>query len=117
MFLEIPKDCYTLEEKMMVFLAVKEREGEIIAISVIAKDTHISAGKVKFIMILLLHWGYLEKVCLIDMGPHYKRYTFKILKDYIKDKYEDKAYQQGAKKYGIESMKVRNKLRGDKNGK
>lgn len=116
MFTEIPKDVYTIDDKQAVYMSIKERAGEKCPLSAITKDSGVRQTQARFIIDLLLHWKYIKKVCILDMGPHYRRYTYEICedKDYNIDLYEDKRYQQGAEKYGAASQELRNKLEGAK---
>lgn len=88
-----PADRYTLQEKLDVYVSIKERAGEHCPLRAVAKDTGIRETIVRFIVDLLIEWGYIKKEILIDMGPHYRRYTYRLTdKDYEKDRYEDKSF-------------------------
>lgn len=75
-------DVYSVNDKRAVFAALKECNMSKISFEEISRTSGVRVTLVRSIMELLIRWGYIEKVLLVDMGPKYRRYTYRVLKDY-----------------------------------
>lgn len=96
------RDVYPLNYKRDVYASIKERQGEMISCANIAKDTGIPATTVRWIVEILIRYGYVKKVCMININQYYKRYTYSLVpgKDYLRDNYEDRTWIDAIKKNG-----------------
>lgn len=96
------RDIYPLNYKRDVYASIKERQGEQISLIHIAKDTGIPKTTVRWVVEVLIKYGYIERVCIVNINQYYKRYTYKLVpgKDYLKDNYEDRTWVEAAKKNG-----------------
>lgn len=102
-------DLYSINDKRAVFASIKERQGEKMSLENIAYDSGVRVTQVRYIIELLVRWGYIEKVCILDMGPRYRRYTYRVIKPY-----DDYTEYDADEEYSLYAIPVVATRRGEK---
>lgn len=69
----------TLEEQEKVLEALRQYEGEVIALSKIAKMTGMTYSKVRYVVMDLEEAKRIERIVVKAFNKHYIRYMYKVL--------------------------------------
>ncbi len=69
----------TSEERNKVLEALKELQGETVALSRIAKEACIGDNRVRYVIADLIDDGKIERVATKAMSKHYVRYKYDVL--------------------------------------
>lgn len=69
----------TSEERNKVLEALKELQGETVALSRIAKEAHIGDNRVRYVIADLIDDGKIERVATKAMSKHYVRYRYDVI--------------------------------------
>lgn len=77
----IIKDIYSDEEKKAILKAVHKFKDQVVPLTEITFAAKIPNNRGRFIMDILVHEGYVDKICMVDKNPRYRRYTYRVAKE------------------------------------